>query len=1095
MKIGVRTSASSHSKLPLILGMLLVTTLLLLVVFSLNPPEGHRHPRSAQLLRDSVRAARVQHSSEEESGGVSVVDARRSAMSASTMLPDVALQQEQPRLRIDENPPPSVAAAAASPVPYHAARGGLDLETQAQTKPHASLRSQQPQPEAAAATIAFAAKAPHTARPTIQLHLTVQQSTENAPAFPLLRRLHIDAVLARRQHPAAPLHTAGEDVVETLHRALQTGSISPPAAVVASSPAREKDLKDTLEALIRLRRPKAFIEISTLPLPSSFAWSLSATFPSLLSVFIPMKRKAGAPTVSDDARRTAEQTEQHDIALAASSNLYVAKTKSEFSKPFPGMFDCLQVVEDLERLVYTQLPSEFEEMLGRVMCRCNATFVPKELPKTAYFSFWESTTALLLASVVAALDICTIRFDTSSDYGKVRYSQIVATRNDNSTALSTPSGHISAADLVKLGLSSTTLHHFGAAINDQCTVFGRCGELPATLSALVMSGSVLGDSASGVQLISTMRRLRLIHAIAGDDGVDKNAATRASPVAPPSSLSLNRSSTFSKPASSLRRRLYSYAEVVKKSADAANAPAHAQSTWELLDFASGPSAALYKSALRQFNEVQTAPNDTSSEAPAKVSGISREARLRQRSMQEREEAPYRKWAKLAHEEGIFARDGSPAPAGAMSIYVVGRHITMLSSKIAQSLRAFGSSDPGLVFSLHTDGLAVLPHRELLDLLGVRNTLLGHRQLSAELLAALLGAPEKADLAIFQSDVVLRLLAVALGGGNAASDGCGVGLFEEMLAATLSLAQTSYIELPSRESFLEMVRLAAPSCAVVYEDRYEDAGRARAAGAAASSSGAPSFGTAILRAACARLPPGLVVAVQEKEFSSQAGSKAADAANSAADAANSASTLAEATPAHAASASLLFKIALSGGTWSSRAVAGRGISIYSLLHLGVDASQKRELLQLYMELPLWSLSQAEAAAVSPWTVFARPFKSSPHAWALWHHSPHDASSLQAPGNPPRSPPLLTAAAGDLVRSTHGARVGVSQGRGDFISERARAKFLFQVLSQEFERNPAEMAEGKFSFVEHGSGYGFLSTLLAGTYPNATVVSLEADAHKV
>lgn len=40
----------------------------------------------------------------------------------------------------------------------------------------------------------------------------------------------------------------------------------------------------------------------------------------------------------------------------------------------------------------------------------------------------------------------------------------------------------------------------------------------------------------------------------------------------------------------------------------------------------------------------------------------------------------------------------------------------------------------------------------------------------------------------------------------------------------------------------------------------------------------------------------------------------------------------------------------------------------------------------------------------------------------------------------------------------------------------------------------MAEGKFSFIDHNSGYGYLSLRISKEYPNATVISLEKDAIK-
>ncbi|CAM9959911.1 unnamed protein product, partial [Ectocarpus fasciculatus] len=56
-------------------------------------------------------------------------------------------------------------------------------------------------------------------------------------------------------------------------------------------------------------------------------------------------------------------------------------------------------------------------------------------------------------------------------------------------------------------------------------------------------------------------------------------------------------------------------------------------------------------------------------------------------------------------------------------------------------------------------------------------------------------------------------------------------------------------------------------------------------------------------------------------------------------------------------------------------------------------------------------------------------------------------------------------------------------------------MFDVLDEELKNKPGDLAAGKFSFVEHNSGFGFLSTLVSAKYPNATVISLEADAFRV
>lgn len=60
---------------------------------------------------------------------------------------------------------------------------------------------------------------------------------------------------------------------------------------------------------------------------------------------------------------------------------------------------------------------------------------------------------------------------------------------------------------------------------------------------------------------------------------------------------------------------------------------------------------------------------------------------------------------------------------------------------------------------------------------------------------------------------------------------------------------------------------------------------------------------------------------------------------------------------------------------------------------------------------------------------------------------------------------------------------------------KTKLLWSILSKEFDNNKGELAGERFSIVEHNSGYGYLSGLIAKRFPNATVISLENDPKNV
>jgi hypothetical protein len=63
----------------------------------------------------------------------------------------------------------------------------------------------------------------------------------------------------------------------------------------------------------------------------------------------------------------------------------------------------------------------------------------------------------------------------------------------------------------------------------------------------------------------------------------------------------------------------------------------------------------------------------------------------------------------------------------------------------------------VVLAVHTDALSLSPHQSLAALLGVTNTLFCSSALSLHAMAALLGAPERAAVGVWQGDVVVRLL--------------------------------------------------------------------------------------------------------------------------------------------------------------------------------------------------------------------------------------------------------------------------------------------------------------------------------------------------
>jgi hypothetical protein len=147
----------------------------------------------------------------------------------------------------------------------------------------------------------------------------------------------------------------------------------------------------------------------------------------------------------------------------------------------------------------------------------------------------------------------------------------------------------------------------------------------------------------------------------------------------------------------------------------------------------------------------------------------------------------------------------------------------------------------------------------------------------------------------------------------------------------------------------------------------------------------------------------------------------------------------------------------------------GVSLYSLLHLGAMKPLKTTLFRLFFELPIWQLPADQQRAVSPWNVFI---------------------SLK-PSNEGKIPCLRLRYYMDNPTNDS---VGVTMGYDGLMADRASADVMFSAITSEFKLHEAELAQGRFSFVEYDSGYGYLSARMAKRYPNATVISLEQNPSK-
>lgn len=154
----------------------------------------------------------------------------------------------------------------------------------------------------------------------------------------------------------------------------------------------------------------------------------------------------------------------------------------------------------------------------------------------------------------------------------------------------------------------------------------------------------------------------------------------------------------------------------------------------------------------------------------------------------------------------------------------------------------------------------------------------------------------------------------------------------------------------------------------------------------------------------------------------------------------------------------------------------GVSLYTTLNLGALNGLKALLFRLLIELPIWSLLQSEQSQLLPWNIFlsVSPKKNDASRFLTLQYHGRNVTGTSSNDNE--------------------SNIGVSLGYDGVEGDRITSNIIFQAIADQFDHHNAELAQGKFSFVEHDSGYGYLSTKIAKRYPNATVISLERDIMK-
>ena len=177
----------------------------------------------------------------------------------------------------------------------------------------------------------------------------------------------------------------------------------------------------------------------------------------------------------------------------------------------------------------------------------------------------------------------------------------------------------------------------------------------------------------------------------------------------------------------------------------------------------------------------------------------------------------------------------------------------------------------------------------------------------------------------------------------------------------------------------------------------------------------------------------------------------------------------------------------------------GISLYTLLNLGATAALREALMKMLLQLPTWAIWEATDKECTnhlyPWNMVldvvrhknvrvngtAAPAKPFAHRMVISHEP-------ILHGTPGMGTSVEGVCSGESSANDE-ARMGAAQ--TSTSSDTTRAKAHWNTIANDMASREADWAGGAFSLLEHGAGTGHLSALIASSFPNATVVSVEED----
>jgi hypothetical protein len=190
-----------------------------------------------------------------------------------------------------------------------------------------------------------------------------------------------------------------------------------------------------------------FIEYSRLNLRYStpLSFSISSHHPDCLSVLFDSSfgsLQSQSKTLSKPKRICGAM--RYPTYISPPSNIIIASppTSDTLRKNrWKGHFDCFQLVNSFDDILPFPnseiLPFEFEDTLGELLCRCNVTVLPSQLPTSSFFTYWESVDLLLEESMRNIHDSCSIEVNKTSSkkYSRYESEPYWVSRNDVQTVV------------------------------------------------------------------------------------------------------------------------------------------------------------------------------------------------------------------------------------------------------------------------------------------------------------------------------------------------------------------------------------------------------------------------------------------------------------------------------------------------------------------------------------------------------------------------------------------------------------------------------------------------------------------------------------